>query len=312
VTKEQATDQQEAAKTPDSSSSGSPEEEQESRDRVAEMEEQDRRLKASMDKIKQKIVVLSGKGGVGKSTVTANLAIALASEDHGGKVGVLDADITGPSIPKMLGVRSHGLAMGPPGVFPALGPYNMKVMSMDYFLSSDEMPVIWRGPLKSMAIKQFLAEVVWGDLDFLVVDLPPGTGDEALTVMQSIPNIGGVVIVTIPSEVSQIVVKKAVTFTRKLGAPILGIIENMSGFVCPQCGAETNIFKTGGGRKIGEQLGVQFLGRVPLDARICDDSDQGTPFIMQHPDSLAAKAFLEIVRNIEKQIPRQPPNTKET
>ena len=312
MTKEQATDQQEAAKTPDSSSSGSPEEEQESRDRVAEMEEQDRRLKASMDKIKQKIVVLSGKGGVGKSTVTANLAIALASEDHGGKVGVLDADITGPSIPKMLGVRSHGLAMGPPGVFPALGPYNMKVMSMDYFLSSDEMPVIWRGPLKSMAIKQFLAEVVWGDLDFLVVDLPPGTGDEALTVMQSIPDIGGVVIVTIPSEVSQIVVKKAVTFTRKLGAPILGIIENMSGFVCPQCGAETNIFKTGGGRKIGEQLGVQFLGRVPLDARICDDSDQGTPFIMQHPDSLAAKAFLEIVRNIEKQIPRQPPNTKET
>jgi ATP-binding protein involved in chromosome partitioning len=300
VTKEQATGQQDVVRTPDSSPSGSAE------------QEQTQRLKASMGRIKHKLIVLSGKGGVGKSTVTANLAIALASGDHAGKVGVLDADITGPSIPKMLGVRSHGLAMGPPGVFPALGPYNMKVMSMDYFLASDETPVIWRGPLKSAAIRQFLGEVAWGDLDFLLVDLPPGTGDEALTVVQTILDIRGVVIVTIPSEVSQIVVKKAVTFTRKLGAPVLGIIENMSGFVCPQCGAETNIFKTGGGRKIAEQLGVQFLGKVPLDARICDDSDQGTPFIVQHPDSPAAKAFLQIVWNIEKQIPGQPPNAKET
>jgi ATP-binding protein involved in chromosome partitioning len=265
-----------------------------------------------MGRIKHKLIVLSGKGGVGKSTVTANLAIALASEGHAGKVGVLDADITGPSIPKMLGVRSHGLAMGPPGVFPALGPYNLKVMSMDYFLASDETPVIWRGPLKSAAIRQFLGEVVWGDLDFLLVDLPPGTGDEALTVVQTIQDIRGVVIVTIPSEVSQIVVKKAVTFTRELGAPVLGIIENMSGFVCPQCGAETSIFKIGGGKKIAEQLGIEFLGRVPLDARICDDSDQGTPFIVQHPDSPAAKAFLEIVRNIEKQIPREPLNENKT
>jgi ATP-binding protein involved in chromosome partitioning len=300
VTEENVMGQQEAVTHPSSPASGSTE------------QEQAQRLKASMGRIKHKLIVLSGKGGVGKSTVTANLAIALASEDHAGKVGVLDADITGPSIPKMLGVRSHGLAMGPPGVFPALGPYNMKVMSMDYFLANDEMPVIWRGPLKSAAIRQFLGEVVWGDLDFLLVDLPPGTGDEALTVVQNIQDIRGVVIVTIPSEVSQIVVKKAVTFTRKLGAPVLGIIENMSGFVCPQCGTETNIFKSGGGRKIAEQLGVQFLGRVPLDARICDDSDQGTPFIMQHPNSLAAKAFSEIVRSIEKQIPRQPPNTKET
>jgi ATP-binding protein involved in chromosome partitioning len=292
VTKEQATSQQEAVRTPDSPSPASQDEE------LAQ------RLKASMSRVKHKLVVLSGKGGVGKSTVTANLAIALASEGHAGRVGVLDADITGPSIPKMLGVRSHGLAIGPPGVFPALGPYDMKVISMDYFLASDEMPVIWRGPLKSAAIRQFLGEVVWGDLDFLLVDLPPGTGDEALTVVQTIQDIRGVIIVTIPSEVSQIVVKKAVTFTRKLGAPILGIIENMSGFVCPHCGVETSIFKTGGGLKIAEQLGVQFLGRVPLDARICDDSDQGTPFIMQHSDSPAAKAFLEIVRNIGKQIPR--------
>lgn len=268
----------------------------------SEGEEQDQRLKTSMGKIKHKIVVLSGKGGVGKSTVTANLAMALASGDPARKVGVLDADITGPSIPKMLGVRAHGLAMGPPGVFPALGPYDMRVMSMDYFLESDETPVIWRGPLKSAAIRQFLGEVVWGDLDFLLVDLPPGTGDEALTVVQNIQDIRGVVIVTIPSEVSQIVVKKAVTFTRQLGAPVLGIIENMSGFICAQCGAETNIFKTGGGQKIAEQLGIEFLGKVPLDPRICDDSDEGTPFIVRHPDSVAAKAFMEIVRKIERQI----------
>jgi ATP-binding protein involved in chromosome partitioning len=298
VTEGNAKGQQAVANTSGSPASGSSE------------QDQGQRLKASMSRVKHKLIVLSGKGGVGKSTVTANLAIALASEDHAGKVGVLDADITGPSIPKMLGIRSHGLAMGPPGVFPALGPYNMKVISMDYFLASDEMPVIWRGPLKSAAIRQFLGEVVWGDLDFLLVDLPPGTGDEALTVVQNIQDIRGVVIVTIPSEVSQIVVKKAITFTRQLGAPVLGIIENMSGFVCPQCGTETSIFKTGGGRKIAEQLGVQFLGRVPLDARICDDSDQGTPFIVQHPDSPAAKAFMEIVRNIKKQIPQQQSNMK--
>jgi ATP-binding protein involved in chromosome partitioning len=177
----------------------------------------------------------------------------------------------------------------------------MKVISMDYFLPSDETPVIWRGPMKSAAIRQFLGEVVWGDLDFLLVDMPPGTGDEALTVVQSIQNIGGVIIVTVPSEVSQIVVKKAVTFTRQLNVPVLGIVENMSGFVCPKCGTETNIFRTGGGQKIADDLGVRFLGRIPLDPRICEDSDQGTPFIIQHSDSPAAKAFMEIVRRIEEQ-----------
>jgi ATP-binding protein involved in chromosome partitioning len=251
-----------------------------------------------MSKIAHKIIVLSGKGGVGKSTVTANLGIALARRGHAGRVGILDADITGPSIPKMLGVRGQKLDVGLPGVFPVIGPLNTRIVSMDFLLPSDETPVIWRGPLKSMAIRQFLAEVVWGDLDFLLVDLPPGTGDEALTVMQSIPNIGGVVIVTIPSEVSQVVVKKAVTFTRQLGAPVLGIVENMSGFVCPKCGAETSIFKTGGGQKIAEELGVRFLGRIPLDPRICEDSDDGTPFILRHRDSPAATAFIEIVEKI--------------
>lgn len=280
-----------------------------SRDRSAEREEQEGRLKASMDRIKHKIVVLSGKGGVGKSTVAANLGMALARREPAGRVGVLDADITGPSIPKMLGVRGQRLDVGLPGVFPAIGPLDMRIVSMDFLLASDDTPVIWRGPLKSMAIKQFLADVVWGDLDFLVVDLPPGTGDEALTIMQSIPNIGGVVIVTIPSEVSQIVVKKAVTFTRKLNAPVLGIVENMSGFVCPKCGTETSIFRTGGGQKIAEQLGVPFLGKIPLDPRICEDSDAGTPFIIQHSDSPAAVAFMKIVATIDKTLEAKEPPT---
>lgn len=252
-----------------------------------------------MSKIKHKIIVLSGKGGVGKSTVTANLGMALARRGHVGRVGVLDADITGPSIPKMLGVRGRRLDVALPGVFPTIGPLDMRIVSMDFLLPSDETPVIWRGPLKSMAIKQFLADVVWGDLDFLVVDLPPGTGDEALTIMQSIPDIGGVVIVTIPSEVSQIVVKKAVTFTRQLSAPVLGIVENMSGFVCPKCSTETSIFKAGGGQKIAEQLGVRFLGRIPLDPGICEDSDDGTPFILRHGNSPATAAFMDIVRKID-------------
>jgi ATP-binding protein involved in chromosome partitioning len=255
-----------------------------------------------MDKIKRKIVVLSGKGGVGKSTVTTNLAMALAHLGYADRVGVLDADITGPTIPKMLGVRGVGLDVGEPGILPARGPLGTRVVSMDFLLPSDETPVIWRGPLKSMAIRQFLSEVQWGDLDFLLVDLPPGTGDEALTVMQSIPNITGVVIVTIPSEVSQLVVKKAVTFTAQLKAPILGIVENMSGFVCPKCGTEISIFRTGGGQKIAEELRVPFLGKIPIDPRICEDSDTGTPFIVQHPDSLSAVAFREIVAKITIKI----------
>ena len=271
--------------------------------RKREIEEQERRIKTWMSKIKHKIVVLSGKGGVGKSTVTANLAVALAWKGRPNQVGILDADITGPSIPKMLGARKQVLESGPPGIFPALGPLGIKIISMDFLLPSDETPVIWRGPLKSAAIRQFLADVVWGDLEYLIVDLPPGTGDEALSIMQLIQltlGFDGVIIVTIPSEVSQLVVKKAVTFTRELKAPVLGIVENMSGFVCPYCGHRIDIFSSGGGEKISKDLDVPFLGKVPLDQRICEDADQGMPFIVKHPDSPAAKAFMEIVEKIEK------------
>ena len=171
---------------------------------------------------------------------------------------------------------------------------------MDFLLPSDDSPVIWRGPLKMGAIRQFLTEIAWGDLDYLLIDLPPGTGDEALSVLQLLPEMDGVVIVTIPSEVSQDVVKKAVTFARKMGTPIIGIVENMSGIVCPHCGEHIDVFGVGGGEKITSEMGVTLLGSIPLDPQISKDSDTGTPFIVAEPDSQASKAFEAIVEKIEE------------
>ncbi len=257
-------------------------------------------LKVKMSKIKHKVAVISGKGGVGKSTVTVNLAMAYAMHGYVNSVGILDADIHGPCVPKMLGLRGQRLQANPIGVFPVMGPLGIKVVSMDFLLSSDDAPVIWRGPLKMKAIQQFLSDIMWGDLEFLFIDLPPGTGDEPLSVMQLISDMDGVIIVTIPSEVSQVVVRKAVTFARQLSVPVIGIIENMSGFVCPKCGTEINIFKVGGGQKIAEDLSVPFLGSIPIDPEICRDSDNGTPFITEHVESPATKAFSEIVKKIQR------------
>ena len=255
-------------------------------------------LKVRMSKVKHKIAVISGKGGVGKSLVTVNLAMAFAIQGHVNKVGVLDADIHGPCVPKMLGMKGQRLPVGPPGAFPAIGPMGIKVVSMD-FLLPDESPVIWRGPLKMGVIRQFLTDIVWGDLDFLFIDLPPGTGDEPLSVIQLLPELDGVIIVTIPSEVSRDVVKKAVTFARTVGAPVIGIIENMSGFTCPKCDAEISIFGVGGGEKIAEEMKILLLGKIPIDPRISEDSDKGMPFIVGHMDTPAAKAFKDIVKKVE-------------
>ncbi len=273
-------------------------------ERAKEMLKQEELIRTRMAKIKKKIAILSGKGGVGKSTVTANLAIALARKGH--KVGVLDVDIHGPSIPKILGVRGRKLVAGPPGIFPAKGPLDIRVISMDFLLPDDETPIIWRGPMKMGAIKQFLMDVVWGDLDFLLIDLPPGTGDEPLSIMQLIPDLDGILMITAPSEVSQIVVKRAIGFTRELHAPLIGIIENMSGFVCPKCGAEFDVFGAGGGQKISEELSVPFLGKIPIDQKICEDSDRGTPFIIEHPGTPAAKSFMQMVNRIEDSLKQEP------
>jgi ATP-binding protein involved in chromosome partitioning len=264
-----------------------------------EKSEESQRLKSQISRIKHKIAVMSGKGGVGKSTVTVNLAMAFAMHGYANNVAILDADITGPCVPKMLGLHGQRLQVSPAGIFPASGLMGIKVVSMDFLLPSEESPVIWRGPLKMKAISQFLSDIVWGELEFLFIDLPPGTGDEPLSIMQLIPEMDGVVIVTIASEVSQIVVKKAVTFSRKLDIPVIGVIENMSGFICPKCGTETNIFKAGGGQKMAEDMSVPFLGSIPIDPEICRDSDNGMPFIIEHADSAATKAFTEIVKKIE-------------
>jgi ATP-binding protein involved in chromosome partitioning len=272
-------------------------------DRLAELRREEEKVRERMRLVKHKLAVISGKGGVGKSVITANLAVALSL--RGWDVGILDADIHGPSIPKILGIRGERLQAGPPGIFPAEGPSGVKVVSMDLILPRDETPVIWRGPMKMSAIRQFLADVAWGRLDYLIVDLPPGTGDEPLSILQLIPEMDGVLIVTIPSEVSQIVVKKAVSFARELKTPILGIIENMSGFICPHCGAETAIFRVGGGEKISREMDVPFLGRIPLDPRICEASDEGAPFILGNPRSRSAEAFMEITARIEDEIEKR-------
>ncbi len=263
--------------------------------------EQEQIIKRKMSKIKHKVAIISGKGGVGKSTVAVNLAASFALQGHTDKVGILDADIHGPCVPKMLGVKGQQLVGGPAGmIFPVTTSLGIKVMSMDFLLPSDEAPVIWRGPLKMRVIQQFLSDIMWGELDFLFVDLPPGTGDEPLSVIQSVPNIDGVIIVTIPSEVSQAVVKKAITFSKQLGVPVIGIIENMSGFVCPKCGAKLDIFKAGGGKKIAKDLSVPYLGKIPIDPAICVDSDSGTPFVAEKTASSSTKAFAEIVTKIKQ------------
>lgn len=256
-------------------------------------------LRKRMNKVKHKIAVISGKGGVGKTLTAVNLAISFAQQGHENKVGLLDADLHGPCVPKMLGMEGKKLKVGPVGALPALGPLGVKVVSMQFLLEGNEVPVVWRGPLKMRAIQQFLSDILWGDLDFLFIDLPPGTGDEPLSVLKLLPEMDGVVIVTIPSEVSQNVVEKAITFSRQLNVPVIGIVENMSGFVCPECGTKTHIFKTGGGEKVANAFNVPFLGRIPLDPRVCQASDAGNPFILEYPDSPAAKAFQDIVEKIK-------------
>lgn len=265
------------------------------------------KLSSTLQKIKHKIAIISGKGGVGKSTVTANLAMAFAMSSHKNKVGILDADIHGPCIPKMLDLKGQKLKGRPDGaLLPVVNKLGIKVVSIDFFLSNDEAPVIWRGPLKMRAIQQFLSDVTWGNLDFLFIDLPPGTGDEPLSVAQLISDLDGVVIVTMPSEVSQAVVKKAVTFARQLEVPIIGIIENMSGFVCPECGAKIDIFRVGGGKAIASEFSIPYLGSIPIDPNICNDSDKGVPFIADSKTSTATKAFKEIVSKIELFLQNQP------
>jgi len=264
------------------------------------MREQQELLRYRMKQVKHTIAVISGKGGVGKSTVTVNLAAAFAL--YGKHIGILDADIHGPSVPRLLGLTGQQVKVGPPGAFPVIGPLGMKVISIDFFLPEEKTPTIWRGPLKMTAIRQFLSDVVWGELDTLFIDLPPGTGDEPLSIAQLLPDIDGVIIVTMPSELSRVVVEKAIAFAQRLEMPIIGIVENMSGYVCPTCGTKIDIFQSGGGKKMAKETGVPFLGSIPIDPKVVVDSDKGVPFVIEHADSPAAKAFVEIVKKVESYL----------
>lgn len=238
--------------------------------------------KVAMD-VKHVIMVLSGKGGVGKSTVSVNLAYALSA--HGKNVGLLDLDMHGPNIPKMLGIEDHKLAVMGNHIEPVRITGNLSVISMGFLLPDTSTPVIWRGPMKMAAIQQFLSEVNWGPLDYLVVDLPPGTGDEALTIAQLAPNVDGAIIVTTPQDVATLDARKSAKFVEKLGLPVIGVIENMSGMVCPHCGGEIDLFGKGGGRKIAEEMHIPFLGAIPIDIEMRKAGDEGRPFIIKRGDS---------------------------
>ncbi|HDS16322.1 MAG TPA: ATP-binding protein [Proteobacteria bacterium] len=257
-------------------------------------------LNSRLSHIKHRLVVMSGKGGVGKSTVAVSLAVCLARQGY--RVGLLDADIHGPNIPKMLGLDNKRLQAGENGIIPEPAMENLTVVSMAFLLENQDNPIVWRGPLKHTVIRQFVADVQWGELDFLIVDLPPGTGDEALSVAQVIKPLDGSIIVTTPQDVALLDSRKSVVFSQQIEVPVLGIVENMSGFKCPHCRQSIDLFKQGGGRKAAGDLQVPFLGAVPLDPQVVIQGDAGKPFVTTFPDTPAAAVFKEIVAKIETSV----------
>jgi len=252
--------------------------------------------RAPIPGVKNIIAVGAGKGGVGKSTVAVNLALALAK--YGGRVGLIDADIYGPNIPIMLGVRGQ-LETDGKKIVPA-EKYGIPVVSMG-FLTQDETPIIWRGPMLHGVVQQFFREVLWQELDYLVVDMPPGTGDVALSLSQTVP-VSGAVVVTTPQVVSVADSRRAVAMYRKLNVPTLGIVENMSHFVCPSCDHESDLFGKGGGESAATDMGVPFLGRIPVYQPIREGGDSGNPIVLSEPDSAAARAFFDVAERTAAQI----------
>ena len=263
-------------------------------------------LKERMGMIKHKIMVLSGKGGVGKSTVAANMALALAMD--GKQVGLLDVDFHGPSIPKLFGLEGQKFTTNGQEIIPVDYGTGIKVMSLGFLLPKQDTAVIWRGPVKMGAIKQLLAEVRWGKLDYLVIDFPPGTGDEALSVAQLLPDTDGAVIVTTPQDLAVTDVRKSIDFCRQLHVNVIGVIENMSGLVCPHCKTLIDVFKQGGGEIMAKEMGIPFLGRIPIEPHIVEASDRGQPFCHMYDETEAAKVFLTIVEKITGEKEDHPMN----
>ncbi|MFW6138259.1 MAG: P-loop NTPase [Spirochaetota bacterium] len=254
------------------------------------------RIRKNLSRIKYKLLVLSGKGGVGKTTVAVNLGWGIASRGY--MVGILDADFHGPNIAKMLGIDKKRLTGTDSGMEPVQVTSNLKAVSLALLLQDPDQAVIWRGPMKMGAIKQLLGEVNWGDLDLLIVDSPPGTGDEPLSVCQIIPDLNGAVVVTTPQEVAILDSRKSVMFARQLKVPVVGIIENMSGFICPHCKKEINLFGKGGGQKASSDLGVSFLGNIPVDPQMVIHGDSGNPFVQNQHRTESGDALDRIITRV--------------
>lgn len=268
----------------------------------AAMAQQENAITRSLGKIKNKILVMSGKGGVGKSTVSVNLALSLAKRGH--KVGLMDVDIHGPDVVRMLDMTG---TIDPPASQDALiKPLeyngNLKVVSLEYLMKDRDEAIIWRGPLKIQAIRQFVSDFDWGDLDYLVIDAPPGTGDEPLSVAQTIPNLKAVVVTT-PQKVALADVRKSINFCKTVNVEITGVVENMSGLVCPHCNETVEVFKTGGGESIAREFELPFLGRVPMDPKVVMAGDDGKPYLSSDQESPAITAFGEVVTAIENRLP---------
>ncbi len=251
------------------------------------------RLQSNLCQIKHVFFVLSGKGGVGKSTVAANLTMAMGM--NGFRVGLLDIDFHGPSIPTLMGLAQSRARTEKDRIHPITLTENVRIMSLGFLLEDDNQAVIWRGPMKAGVIQQLLADVEWGPLDALVVDCPPGTGDEPLSIVQTVGKADGAVIVTTPQQVACADVRRSITFCHQLDLPVLGIIENMAGFVCPHCEKITHIFKQGGGEHLAADMGVPFLGSIPLDPEMVQSGDTGLPYIQKHLKRPGGEAFMNAV-----------------
>ncbi|MFX1396305.1 MAG: Mrp/NBP35 family ATP-binding protein [Promethearchaeota archaeon] len=262
--------------------------------------EREENIKKNLNNIKYKLVVISGKGGVGKSTVSTNLAMRLASMGY--KTGILDVDITGPNVAKMLGIDPQTKPRISPDknrFYPINGPLNLKVMSMAFLLPDQDSPVVWRGPIKMTAVRQFLGEAEWGNLDFLICDLPPGTSDETLDILQLIPD-ENVIIVSTPQEVALMDARKTISMAQKMQRSVLGIIENMAGFKCTKCGFFIDIFGRGGAEKAAKDFNIELLGKIPFEKEIGQQADKGFPFIIKNPESESSKSFKTIIDRIIK------------
>ena len=262
-------------------------------------DEEEHRLRQRMARIRRRLVVVSGKGGVGKSTAAANLAVALSARGH--RVGLLDVDIHGPSILKILGCEGASPLSDGQSMLPVEVRDRLTLMSIGFLIGNKTDAVIWRGPVKYKVIQQFLCDVAWGNLDYLVVDCPPGTGDEPLSVAQLIGRPAAAVVVTTPQELAIAEVRRCITFCRKADLPVAGVLENMSGYVCPQCGVHTDLFGTGGGERLSQEMSVPFLGRIPIDPRIVGCGDAGSCLLEAHPESPAAQSYFSLADRLHEQ-----------